>query len=136
MHSKASKVAVLAAVCLWGIETTRSAQAAAATEWSGGQVIELGGLPDRFESAAAINDVGCGGSGCYATEWRGGHIIDLGVLYPSNQYSIAYGINPDPAPEQTIDFGAPAILVVSGVMLGAMFLRRRRPEPIKRIAIE
>ncbi len=37
-----------------------------------------------------------------------------------------------PAPE--IGSGTPAVMVIGGVMLGAMFFRRRRPNP-KRIAV-
>jgi hypothetical protein len=58
-----------------------------AVEWSGGSVIDLGGLPSSTGSAAgSINDVGqvvgvsLFGGVEVATEWSGGSVIDLGGL--------------------------------------------------------
>jgi uncharacterized membrane protein len=49
----------LAAVCLLGIGANRSAHAQYATEWSGGSVINLGGVSGCFEGVAnAINGAG------------------------------------------------------------------------------
>ena len=74
-----------------------------ATEWSGGKVIALGGLPGSIGSdATGINDAGqvvgwsyVGISSdfqIFATEWTDGHVIDLGGL-PDSTESLAYGIN-------------------------------------------
>jgi probable HAF family extracellular repeat protein len=56
-----------------------------ATEWRGGKVINLGGLPGYLASEAlAINDAGVVvgwsnvGGDYYATEWSHGKVIDLG----------------------------------------------------------
>jgi probable HAF family extracellular repeat protein len=54
-----------------------------AVEWSGGAVIDLGGLPGSTQSRAlGINDSGqvVGTSDSVATEWSGGAVIDLGAL--------------------------------------------------------
>jgi uncharacterized membrane protein len=104
---KASGLALFAAVCLLG-ETASSTHAqcvssfeniSCATEWSGGSVINLGGLPGASESQAfSINDAGRAvglslvGGVSYATEWSGGSIINLGGL-PGSTNSIAKGIN-------------------------------------------
>jgi uncharacterized membrane protein len=74
-----------------------------ATEWSGGHVINLGGLPGATASdALSINDAGqvvgysyyyiCGSNIFYATEWSGGRVINLGGL-PGFTYSQAFSIN-------------------------------------------
>jgi probable HAF family extracellular repeat protein len=70
-----------------------------ATEWSGGSVIDLGGLPGYTESRAyGINDAGqvvgmsAVGFTSIATEWSGGSIISLGAL-PGYTQSVAYSIN-------------------------------------------
>jgi uncharacterized membrane protein len=70
-----------------------------ATEWSGGKVIELGGLPGSTTSTAnSINDAGqaVGQSVVngvfYATEWNGSKIINLGSL-PDFAGSFAGSIN-------------------------------------------
>ena len=100
-HWKAFGLAIFAAVCLLG-ETTGPADAQCllsttfcATEWSGGKVIKLGGLPGSGTSfAEGINDSGrvvgtsVIGPITYATEWRRGSIINLGG--PPSQ---AFGIN-------------------------------------------
>src|ERR1700693_3190886 len=104
---KASGLAIFAAVCVLG-ETTGSAHAqcmssfesaSCATEWSGGSVINLGGLPGSSESQAfSINDAGQAvglslvGGVSYATEWSGGSVINLGGL-PRFTMSAANGIN-------------------------------------------
>ena len=69
-----------------------------ATEWSGGSVINLGGLPGSTTIALSINDAGqvvgesvVGGFG-YATEWSGGNVINLGGL-PGSYFSGASSIN-------------------------------------------
>ena len=70
-----------------------------ATEWSGGSVINLGGLPGSTSSyAEGINDAGqavefsmVGGLET-PTEWSGGGVISLGGL-PGAAYSLATGIN-------------------------------------------
>jgi probable HAF family extracellular repeat protein len=68
---------------------------AVATEWSGGTVINLGGLTDGSE-AFAINAsgqvVGSGGNDGFAKEWSGGNTVDLGDL-PGSIASNALGIN-------------------------------------------
>jgi uncharacterized membrane protein len=68
-----------------------------ATEWSGGQVIDLGnGLPGKT-FAFGINDPGqvvgetFFGNTEVATEWNGSQIIDLGSGLPGN--SFAFGID-------------------------------------------
>jgi uncharacterized membrane protein len=70
-----------------------------ATEWIGGSVINLGGLPGSLESyASGINDigqaVGYSGTGSFesAIEWNSGDIVYLGGL-PSSQASYALSIN-------------------------------------------
>ena len=70
-----------------------------ATEWSHGQVIDLGGLSGSMDSIAiGINDAGrvVGasqfGTGFEATEWSDGQVIDLGGL-PGYTFSLASGIN-------------------------------------------
>jgi uncharacterized membrane protein len=74
-----------------------------AVEWSGGQVIDLGGLPGSTSAAAeSINDHGqvagwssgptSGGYFSQATEWSGGQVIDL-VGLPGGIYTWASGIN-------------------------------------------
>ncbi len=76
----------LAAVCFLGIAITRPVHAQHATEWSGGQIINLWGLPGSTNSgASAINDAGqvVGYSSVlagttYATEWSGDSVINLG----------------------------------------------------------
>lgn len=98
-------LAILAAVCLLG-ETTGSAHAQCnsfltlcATEWSGGSIINLGGLPGSPDSAAfSINDrghvVGWSSIGDVpdATEWSGGKVINLGGL-PGTMASFAQALN-------------------------------------------
>jgi probable HAF family extracellular repeat protein len=72
-----------------------------ATEWSGGSIIDLGGLPGSFGSVAqSINDAGQAVGYSFfvdgrerATEWSGGSIIDLGGLPGSLYQSVAYSIN-------------------------------------------
>jgi uncharacterized membrane protein len=72
---------------------------AVATEWSGGSVINLGGLPgSTFGVAFGINNAGqivgwsvVGGT-MVATEWSGGGVINLGGL-PGFTFSEAFGIN-------------------------------------------
>ena len=72
--------------------------AAYATEWSGGNAINLGGLPGYTESGAnSISNVGqivgasvVGGVGI-ATEWSGGSVINLGGL-PGYTESSASGV--------------------------------------------
>jgi probable HAF family extracellular repeat protein len=108
---KASGLAIFAAVCLLG-ETAGSAHAQCyytpfpvvacdtATEWSGGSVANLGGLPGyTYSEAVSINNVGQAvgltefSPGYYhATEWSGGSVINLGGLSGSFE-SVAYGIN-------------------------------------------
>ena len=70
-----------------------------ATEWRGGKVINLRGLPGTtFSTADAINSSGqvVGSSearvGFRATEWSGGKIINLGAL-PGTAESFAAAIN-------------------------------------------
>jgi probable HAF family extracellular repeat protein len=71
-----------------------------ATEWSGGSVIELGGLPGSTDSGAAgINDAGqvvgfsvVDGTDVFAIEWDGGSVINLGGL-PGSVDSSASAIN-------------------------------------------
>jgi probable HAF family extracellular repeat protein len=70
-----------------------------ATEWSGGSVIDLGGLPGSSESGAfGINDAGQAvgfsivGGIEIATEWSNGSVIDLGGL-PGLAASEARNIN-------------------------------------------
>ena len=71
-----------------------------ATEWSGGDVINLGGLPGSISSFAnGINDAGqvVGYSlfpdgAIVATEWSHGSIINLGGL-PGTMFSQALSIN-------------------------------------------
>ena len=81
---KTSGLAIFAVICLLGA-TTGSARAqcflfegVCATEWSGGRVIDLEGLPGLTSSSASgINNVGqaVGGSAVggteVATEWSG-----------------------------------------------------------------
>ena len=88
LHSKPFKFAILAAVCLLGIgAATRSTHAQWATEWSGGSVIKLGGLPGtKVSVAASINDRGqvvgdsAGDGFDVATLWSAGSVINLGGL--------------------------------------------------------
>jgi uncharacterized membrane protein len=70
-----------------------------ATEWSGGRVLNLGGLPGSvFSAATDINDPGQAvgrsfvGATQYAVEWSGGDVIKLGGL-PGAVSSVADGIN-------------------------------------------
>ena len=80
-----------------------------ATEWSGGGVIKLGGLPGSTNSVAqGINNAGqaVGFSSGFnffeqATEWSHGHVIDLGTgaAYGINDAGQAVGIGPDGATE-------------------------------------
>jgi probable HAF family extracellular repeat protein len=70
-----------------------------ATEWSGGNVINLGGLPGLTDSgASAINNAGqvvgfsFVGSRIYAVEWSGGSVINLGGL-PGSSGSYTYSSN-------------------------------------------
>ena len=70
-----------------------------ATEWSGGKIINLGGLPSSTASSAtAINDSGqvvgfsAIGDHLLATEWSRGRVIDLGGLSGST-LSLANSIN-------------------------------------------
>jgi hypothetical protein len=52
--SKTSKFAILVAVCLLSVDLAGSAHAGfVATEWSGDQVINLGGLPGSTSSYAS-----------------------------------------------------------------------------------
>ena len=96
-HWKAFGLAIFAVVCLLG-EGATSVYAQCdfcATEWSGGSVINLGGLPGFAPSVAeGINDAGqvVGESGDVATEWSGGSIINLGGL-PGFTTSQALSIN-------------------------------------------
>ena len=76
LRSKLTKFAILAGVCLLGSGAAHSAHAQA-VEWSGGQVIHLGGLPGSVNSLAYdINDAGqvvgvsCPNF-CTAVEWSG-----------------------------------------------------------------
>lgn len=86
---KSFGLAIFIAIGVFG-EETRSAYADCngfcATEWSGGSVINLGGLPG-FESSEAtsingagqvVGDSGLSGLRLHATEWSGGSIINLG----------------------------------------------------------
>src|SRR5574337_1243148 len=99
LHFKASKLAVFASVCsLRGVASSAQAKNYA-TEWSGGSVINLDGLPGASDSAAgAINDAGqiVGisdvGNFTHAVEWSGGQVIDLGGL-PGSTNSSASAIN-------------------------------------------
>jgi probable HAF family extracellular repeat protein len=72
-----------------------------ATEWSNGQIIDLGGLPGfRVSDAIGINKSGqvvgysiVGAAGLQvATEWSNGRVINLGAL-PGFRASDAIGIN-------------------------------------------
>ena len=72
-----------------------------ATEWSGGNIIKLGGLPGYASSSAtAINDKGQivgysvvgADADTYATEWSGGNVINL-VGLPGSTESVAAAIN-------------------------------------------
>jgi len=70
-----------------------------AAEWSGGSVIDLGGLPgSSLSEAESINDSGqvvefsVVDGVTYATEWSGGSIINLGGL-PGATFSGAESIN-------------------------------------------
>jgi hypothetical protein len=70
-----------------------------ATEWSGGNVINLGGLPGSTSSGPiAVNDSGqavdfsLGGGVISATEWSDGNVIDLGG-FPGFTASEAFNIN-------------------------------------------
>jgi uncharacterized membrane protein len=98
-HSKLSKFAICAALALLATGTSRAARAQVATEWSGGHVIYLGGLPGSVASYAfGVNNArrvagySIAGNSFYAAEWSGGKVIDLRGLpgYSNNQ---AYGIN-------------------------------------------
>jgi probable HAF family extracellular repeat protein len=118
---------IFAALCLL-CETAGSAHAqcslpetSCATEWSGGKIISLGGVPGFVGSGAiGINDAGQvvgasldGYGRDHATEWSGGRIINLGILLGA-KFSEAVGINdageavgfsgndvPAPAPESS-----------------------------------
>ena len=72
LHFGASKLAVLAAVCLLGIGATRSAHAQAYT------VTNLGGLALEPRSRASTTPVKRSETGDFATEWSGGSVINLG----------------------------------------------------------
>ena len=99
---KACGLAFFAAVCLLG-ETAGSAHAQCdfnifgaicATAWSGGSVINLGGLPGSTpDFAYGINAAGqvVGASGGAAVKWSGGGVINLGGLLDSS--SVALSIN-------------------------------------------
>jgi uncharacterized membrane protein len=70
-----------------------------ATEWSGGRVINLGGLPGSTDSEAfGVNDAGQAvgdsvvGGVAIATEWTGGGVINLGLL-PGSTGSEALSVN-------------------------------------------
>ena len=90
-HWKSLGLGIFAAVCVLG-GTASSVHAQCntsgsdcATEWSGGGVIELGGLPGSTASAAiGINNAGKAvgysavGNDEVATEWSGGSVINLG----------------------------------------------------------
>jgi probable HAF family extracellular repeat protein len=104
-HWKSFGLAIFVAVGLLG-EATEPARALTcgfshfcATEWSGGAVINLGGLPGTVDSQAiGINDSGeavgdsfVGGT-VVATEWRGGSVINLGGVSGSTG-SVALGIS-------------------------------------------
>jgi probable HAF family extracellular repeat protein len=90
-HWKSFGLTLFAAVYLMG-EATGSAHAQNtdfATEWAGGRIIDLGGLPGSTTSQAfGINDAGqvVGLSVVdgvdYATEWSHGHIINLARALP------------------------------------------------------
>ena len=73
-----------------------------ATEWSGGSIINLGGLPGATSSTASASTTpgrwwdSALGRHRIATEWSGGSIINLGGL-PGNTTSIAAAINDRPA---------------------------------------
>ena len=60
LHSKAPKASIwFAGACLLSFGTTQPAHAETATEWSGGSVVDLGGLPGRAYSIAdGINNAG------------------------------------------------------------------------------
>jgi uncharacterized membrane protein len=104
-HTKSFGLAIFAAVCLLG-EATGSAHAQCdpleticATEWSGGDVINLGGLPgsmnsDAFGINSAGHAVGASSVGgiAVATEWSGGAVVNLGGL-PGSMGSVADSIN-------------------------------------------
>jgi probable HAF family extracellular repeat protein len=110
-HCKAFGFAIFAALCLL-CETAGWARAqcnfsngngtTCATEWSGGSVIDQGGLPGSMTSlATGINGAGqvvgsstVGGVG-HAVEWSGGSVIDLGGL-PGSADSSGFGINETP----------------------------------------
>jgi probable HAF family extracellular repeat protein len=98
---KSSVLTIFAAACLLG-ESTGFAQAqcglivaSCATEWSGGNVINVAGLDSL---AYGINDagqvVGASGVGAnkVAAEWSGGNFINLGGL-PYSTISAAQSIN-------------------------------------------
>ena len=102
---KSFGLAIFAAIGLLG-KATGSAQAQLynnATEWSGGDIINLGVLAGWTSSGATgINDAGqvagyritgeVGSGDQTATEWSGGNIINLGGL-PGATFSRADGIN-------------------------------------------
>src|SRR5574337_1289739 len=99
LHFQASKLAVFASVCsLSGVVSSAQAKNYA-TEWSGGSVINLDGLPGASDSAAcAINDAGqivgisTVGNFPHAVEWSGGQVVDLGGL-PGSTASEPQAIN-------------------------------------------
>ena len=86
-QAKFSNFALVAAVFLLGIRAARAADAQFyAVEWSGGSIIDLGGLPGSQESVATgINSAGqvvgysWVGNIEYAVEWSGGSVINLGL---------------------------------------------------------
>jgi uncharacterized membrane protein len=101
LFCKTFGLAVLGALCLLAppIRRMPNAHSNVATEWSGGRVINLGGLPGSTSSFAFdINDAGRAvgasvvGSIIYATEWRGGRVINLRGL-PGSARSEATSIN-------------------------------------------
>jgi probable HAF family extracellular repeat protein len=70
-----------------------------ATEWSGGGVINLAGLPGSvFSAATDINDSGQAvgtsfvGATQFAVEWSGGDVVNLGSL-PGASSSVADGLD-------------------------------------------
>jgi uncharacterized membrane protein len=97
-HWKSFGLAIFTAVSLLAGPTGSAHANNVATEWSGGSIINLEGLPGSTDSVAyAINDAGqaVGNSTIgvtFATEWSGGSVVNLGGL--SGSYaSSANGIN-------------------------------------------
>jgi len=87
---KSFGLATFAVVCLLGeataSETTGCYLQGCATEWSGGEIINLGALPGYSQSiAGGINNAGQAVGISYsnlaisATEWSGGKVINLGL---------------------------------------------------------